>query len=120
MKTSIPGDAFVHEGYENPEYDENYAPLAKPFLDDIALVKLQSKVPKSAQILPLCRKSYGNSSFAIKLAGMGLIYQGNIVTGEFNPPNPEDLVLQEVELNETSQCPRLWNGYTPGLFFSPL
>ena len=104
-RIKILGEVFIHEGFENTEYEENGT-----VINDVALLKLQHKVPKTSKMLPLCRKDYGNSTLRLKLAGMGMIYQGKPHTGK---PNPKDLELQEVELSETSQCPKLWEGHTP-------
>ena len=100
-KASLLGQIFLHEGFPNTEYKDN-----RTIINDIALLKLERRVPRNSEILPLCTKDYTQSRIPLKLAGMGRIYQGSGTA----KPNPRDLELQEVELTETTDCPKLWEG----------
>ncbi|XP_063724298.1 phenoloxidase-activating factor 3-like [Symsagittifera roscoffensis] len=86
------------------EYEENGT-----IINDVALLKLERRAPRNSEVLPLCTKDYTQSRSPLKLAGMGRIYQGSRTA----KPNPRDLELQEVELTETTDCPKLWESHAP-------
>ena len=103
-KVSLLGQIFLHEGFQDTEYEQNGT-----IINDVALLKLERRAPRNSEVLPLCTKDYTQSRSPLKLAGMGRIYQGSRTA----KPNPRDLELQEVELTETTDCPKLWESHAP-------
>ena len=99
---------FVHEEYNNTEYE-----YGGTVMNDVALLKLSEKVPRTTHVLPLCGKDFNSTGLELKLVGLGNIHPIDPITGEAKKEEPTDLRLQEVELGETTTCPKLWKGHTP-------